>query len=160
MTKKEWLKGNIPVVYYPAKEIETARFKVDESYPDEAILEVALLPKDAEKVKPQVFYIGLKKSGEGTRRPLEVNYWAPRGGTRPDPDATGLAAVVPGRLASPRFRRRAFKGGLLLAVVGAGPSSASSTGTRRRSSRRRDTGRPTCMCRRSRSRWRPPSGAR
>jgi len=27
---------------------------------------------------------------------------------------------MPGRLASPRFRRRAFKGGLLLAVVGAG----------------------------------------
>ena len=46
LTKKEWLTGNIPVVYYPAKEIETATFKVDESYPDEAILEVALLPKE------------------------------------------------------------------------------------------------------------------
>ena len=46
MSKREWLTGNIPVVYYPAKAIETATFKVDESYPDEAILEVALLPKD------------------------------------------------------------------------------------------------------------------
>ena len=78
MTKKEWLTGNIPVVYYPAKEIETATFKVDESYPDEAILEVALLPKDAKKVKPQVFYIGLKKAGKGTAARWMVNYWVPR----------------------------------------------------------------------------------
>ena len=78
LTRKEWLTGNIPVVYYPAKEIETATFKVDESYPDEAILEVALLPKDAKKVKPQVFYIGLKKAGEGTAARWMVNYWVPR----------------------------------------------------------------------------------
>ena len=74
MSKREWLTGNIPVVYYPAKAIETATFKVDESYPDEAILEVALLPKDSTKVKPQIFFIGLKKTGTRWR----VNYWVPR----------------------------------------------------------------------------------
>ena len=78
MTKQEWLTGNIPVVYYPAKEIETARFKVDESYPDEAILEVALLPKDPTKVKPQVFFIGLKKAGKGGAARWQVNLWVPR----------------------------------------------------------------------------------
>jgi hypothetical protein len=78
MTKQEWLTGNIPVVYYPAKEIKTATFKVDESYPDEAILEVALLPKEASKVKPQVFYIGLKKTGKGAAARWQVNYWVPR----------------------------------------------------------------------------------
>ena len=74
LTKKEWLTGNIPVVYYPAKEIEQARFKVDESYPNEAILEVALLPKASAKIKPQIFFIGLKKAGNRWR----VNYWVPR----------------------------------------------------------------------------------
>ena len=78
LTRKEWLTGNIPVVYYPAKEIETATFKVDESYPDEAILEVALLPKDTAKVKPQVFFIGLKKAGKGKAARWMVNYWVPR----------------------------------------------------------------------------------
>jgi hypothetical protein len=78
MSKREWLTGNIPVVYYPAKQIETATFKVDESYPGEAILEVALLPKDAAKVKPQVFFIGLKKVGNGTAARWRVNYWVPR----------------------------------------------------------------------------------
>jgi hypothetical protein len=74
LTKREWLTGDIPVVYYPAQAIETATFKVDESYPDEAILEVALLPKDPERVKPQIFYIGLKKSGSR----WQVYYWVPR----------------------------------------------------------------------------------
>ncbi|NUT56010.1 MAG: hypothetical protein HOQ03_08525 [Thermoleophilia bacterium] len=74
LTRREWLTGNIPVVYYPAKAIETATFKVDESYPDEAILEVALLPRESAKVKPQIFFIGLKKTGAAWR----VNYWVPR----------------------------------------------------------------------------------
>ena len=78
MTKREWVTGDIPVVYYPAKAIETATFKVDESYPDEAILEVALLPKEASKVKPQVFFIGLKKVGKGAAGRWQVNYWVPR----------------------------------------------------------------------------------
>jgi hypothetical protein len=74
MTRREWLTGNIPVVYYPAKAIEAATFKVDESYPDEAILEVALLPKESARVKPQIFYIGLKKTGGR----WQVYYWVPR----------------------------------------------------------------------------------
>jgi hypothetical protein len=74
MTRKEWATGNIPVVYYPAQAIETATFKVDESYPDEAILEVALLPKEGEEVKPQIFFIGLKR----TQARWQVYYWVPR----------------------------------------------------------------------------------
>ena len=80
MTRREWLTGNIPVVYYPAKEIETARFKVDESYPDEAILEVALLPKKGVDFKPQIFFIGLKKVGTGASAEWKVHYWVPRVG--------------------------------------------------------------------------------
>lgn len=74
LTRKEWETGNIPVVYYPATKLEAATFKVDESYPNEAILEVALIPKDPKKVKPQIFFIGLKKVGAKWR----VNYWVPR----------------------------------------------------------------------------------
>jgi hypothetical protein len=78
LSKKEWLTGNIPVTYYPADQLETATFKVDESYPDEAILEVALLPKKTVKIKPQIFFIGLKKVGEGAEGTWLVNYWVPR----------------------------------------------------------------------------------
>ncbi len=77
LSKQEWLTGNIPVTYYPADELDTATFKVDESYPDEAMLEVALLPK-AKDIKPQIFYIGLKKSGAGETAKWQVYYWVPR----------------------------------------------------------------------------------
>jgi hypothetical protein len=75
LTRREWLTGDIPVVYFPVAEIDGATFKVDESYADEAILQVALLPKASSKLQPQVFYIGLKKSAG---RWL-VHYWVPRG---------------------------------------------------------------------------------
>jgi hypothetical protein len=74
LTKQQWLTGNIPIQYYPADAIDTATFKIDESYPNEAVLEVALIPKQGETVKPQIFFIGLKKTGDR----WQVYYWAPR----------------------------------------------------------------------------------
>jgi hypothetical protein len=78
LSKKEWLTGNIPVQYYPADNLEVATFKVDESYVDEAVIEVALLPKKGETIKPQIFYVGLKKVGKGAAATWKVNYFAPR----------------------------------------------------------------------------------
>jgi hypothetical protein len=73
-TLEEWKGGDIPVQYYPADAIDKATFKINESYAGEAVLEVALLPKEGEEVKPQIFYIGLKKmNGKWL-----VYYWAPR----------------------------------------------------------------------------------
>ena len=77
LTRRQWATGNIPVVYYPADEIDVATFKVDESYQDEVYMEVALIPKDGVKVKPQIFFIGLKRVG-GPRGPWKVTYWIPR----------------------------------------------------------------------------------
>src|SRR5512132_360377 len=74
MSLKEWLTGNIPVQYYPADAIDTATFKIDESHPTDAVLEVALVPKNGAGVKPQIFFIGLKK----VKGKWLVNYWAPR----------------------------------------------------------------------------------
>lgn len=78
LTKKEWLTGNIPVQPYPVEEVETATFKVDESYPNEAVLEVALLPPANAKLKPQIFFIGLKKAAVGKTLRWQVSYWVPR----------------------------------------------------------------------------------
>ena len=76
LSLKEWKTGNIPVQFYPADAIDTATFKIDESYPDEAVLQVALVPKEGAGVKPQIFYIGLKKE----HGKWLVYYWAPRSG--------------------------------------------------------------------------------
>jgi hypothetical protein len=75
MTEKQWETGNIPVQYYPASAIDQASFKIDESHANEATLEVALLPKKGANVRPQIFFITLKKH-DGQ---WQVSYWAPRG---------------------------------------------------------------------------------
>lgn len=73
-TLKQWLTGTIPVQFYPTGGVEVATFKIDESYADEAVIEVALLPRKGVKIKGQIFFVGLKKY-EGK---WLVNYFAPR----------------------------------------------------------------------------------
>jgi hypothetical protein len=75
-TLKEWLTGNIAVVPYPVDKIDYAPMKIDYSYPREAQIEVALLPKDGAKgVKSQLFIATLVKNKQGK---WQVNAWVPR----------------------------------------------------------------------------------
>jgi hypothetical protein len=77
MTRQQWLSGDIPVQPYPADRLQTATFKVSESYPDEVYLEVAMLPRAGVKMRPAIFHIGLKRVG-GAKGPWRVSYWLPR----------------------------------------------------------------------------------
>ena len=77
-TYKQWLKGDIPVQYYPVGNLDVAAFDIEEASPNNAVLLVALVPKEGEKVKPQTFYIGLKAQKQGGKKRWLVNYWAPR----------------------------------------------------------------------------------
>jgi hypothetical protein len=77
LTLAQWKTGNIPVAPYPVHSLEQARFKVDESYPNQVLLEVALIPKKGAKIRPQVFDIGLRAVGKGARRHWLVDYWMP-----------------------------------------------------------------------------------
>ena len=82
LTHAEWMTGNIPVVPYPIKSLAVARFKIDYSYSDEALLEVALLPKDGSSIKPQTFYLGLKRlPGLDGKRRWVVDNWVPLAST-------------------------------------------------------------------------------
>jgi len=74
-TYKQWLTGDIPVQYYPSRDISTAAFEVDDVTQREVWLRVLLLPKETANVKPQVFDIGLKASGTGAGRIWRVSYW-------------------------------------------------------------------------------------
>jgi hypothetical protein len=61
--------------------------KVDFSYRNHALLEVALLPKDGAKVngvkvKPQLFYLELQAYGKGKARHWVVIGWVPRSAPR------------------------------------------------------------------------------
>jgi hypothetical protein len=85
-TLKQWLTGTIPVQYYPTGKVDLAAFRIDESYADEAAIQVILYPNETAKVRPQVFFVTLKKHG-GT---WKVSYFAPRGG--PGRNVTGEGA--------------------------------------------------------------------
>jgi hypothetical protein len=71
---KSWNTGNIAVIPYPVDDIKYAPMKIDFSYPKEAQIQVALLPKAGAKVKSQLFIMDLVKvNGKWL-----VNSWVPR----------------------------------------------------------------------------------
>jgi hypothetical protein len=69
-----WKTGNIAVIPYPVDADAYAPMKIDFSYPAEAQIEGALLPKKGAKVKSQLFLMDLvKRDGKWL-----VNSWVPR----------------------------------------------------------------------------------
>jgi hypothetical protein len=71
---KSWKTGNIAVIPYPVEDIKYAPMKIDFSYPNEAQIEVALLPKTGSKVRSQLFVMDLVKRHDKWL----VNSWVPR----------------------------------------------------------------------------------
>jgi hypothetical protein len=71
---KSWNTGNIAVIPYPVEAVKYAPMKIDFSYPKEAQIQVALLPKTGSSVKAQLFLMDLVKRN-GT---WLVNSWVPR----------------------------------------------------------------------------------
>jgi hypothetical protein len=71
---KSWNTGNIAVIPYPVDAVKYAPMKIDFSYPKEAQIEVALLPKAKSKERPALFIMDLvKRDGKWL-----VNSWVPR----------------------------------------------------------------------------------
>jgi hypothetical protein len=71
---KSWNTGNIAVIPYPVDAVKYAPMKIDFSYPREAQIEIALLPKKGSKIRPQLFLMDLvKRDGKWL-----VNSWVPR----------------------------------------------------------------------------------
>jgi len=76
-TIADWVTGTIPVQPYPVGSVETATFSIDESFENEAMLQVSLVPEKGSKMKGQIFFVGLKRYGPAKR--WGVYYWASRG---------------------------------------------------------------------------------
>ena len=73
-TLAEWKTGNIAVIPYPVDDVKYAPMKIDFSYPKEALVEIALLPKANAKIKSQLFQMDLVKRGGK----WFVNSWSPK----------------------------------------------------------------------------------
>ncbi|HEV8104842.1 MAG TPA: hypothetical protein VGP69_14020 [Gaiellaceae bacterium] len=73
-TLAQWRSGNIAVIPYPVDDVKYAPMKIDFSYPKEAMVEIALLPKANAKIKAQLFQMDLVKRGDKWL----VNSWYPK----------------------------------------------------------------------------------
>jgi len=78
LTRSQWLKGNIPVLYYHADNIDTAEFGVDYSYKTQALFEVNLHAVRGTEDRPELlFFIGLRRQGDKPNGRWLVNYFEP-----------------------------------------------------------------------------------
>jgi hypothetical protein len=78
LTRKQWDRGNIPVLYYQADNATTVAFKTDYSYRTQALFEVNLHAKPGTEQRPNLlFFIGLKREGGKPGGRWLVNYFEP-----------------------------------------------------------------------------------
>jgi hypothetical protein len=77
LTYKEWMTGSIPVVPFTAP-IGLTPMKIDYSFRNHALVEVSLLPVKGSKVKPETFWLELKRVGSGKNARWLVWSWVPR----------------------------------------------------------------------------------
>ena len=78
MTLAQWKKGDIYVEYFPvsARGAGYSPYRVEWSYENELMLRLLLTPTKASGLKPQEFFVGIKKVGTPPR--WAVFYFAPR----------------------------------------------------------------------------------
>jgi hypothetical protein len=78
LTRSQWDKGNIPVLYYQASNAKTVSFKIDYSYQTQALLEANLHARPGTEDRPSLlFFIGLKREGGTPTGRWLVNYFEP-----------------------------------------------------------------------------------
>jgi hypothetical protein len=76
MTRKQWDKGNIAVLPYPAGNTKTAGFQVLWSYKTQLMLVVDLVAARGTDVRPHLpFFLGLVRAGNKPNGRWLVNYW-------------------------------------------------------------------------------------
>ncbi len=76
-TRRQWAKGAIPVVPYPAAGIR--QLTIDWSYRDDVALDIVLAPIPGSGLPPKSFMIELKRSGRPAHRRWLVASWTPAG---------------------------------------------------------------------------------
>jgi hypothetical protein len=81
-SRAEWASGTIPIVPFPAKAVETVRWRPNYSYANEVGLKIAFYPKPGSGVDRQVFDISLENHGTAAAPHWLVSYWAPSGGVQ------------------------------------------------------------------------------
>jgi hypothetical protein len=94
-TREQWKTGEIPVVPFPAKDLDQVRWRLDYSIRDHVSLQVSMLPRHDSTAKALTFEMELVRSGPPANRRWLVDYWAPLG-----PGVDSPAARIKQQIAS------------------------------------------------------------
>jgi hypothetical protein len=76
-TRKDWARGEIPVVPFPRDELRSVQWSLDYSYKNTVGLLILLEPKPHAKLRPAQFLIELRAFGSAKRRYWLVDSWTP-----------------------------------------------------------------------------------
>jgi hypothetical protein len=77
LTFKQWMTGNIPVVPYLTP-TDITPMKVDYSFKNQALVEVAMVPKKGYKGDTNIFWLELRRVGPAGHKHWLVWTWTPR----------------------------------------------------------------------------------
>ncbi len=78
-TRAKWKTGQIPVVPFPADQLDQVRWRFDYSIEDHVALQVSMLPRSDSTAKALTFEMELVRSGPAANKRWLVDYWAPLG---------------------------------------------------------------------------------
>jgi hypothetical protein len=76
LTRAQFLTGRNNVIPYPVAQGPIAPYRIDYSYTDAALIEIALTPRKGSGARPKAFLLGLVKAGTGAAARWLVNNWA------------------------------------------------------------------------------------
>jgi hypothetical protein len=88
MTRRQWRRGDIPVMPFPADMPRLARWRVDFQHQDALGLIFLLIPEQKRRdYQPTSFFLDLKAVGHGQKRRWRVDYFAPAAVSMQPPEA-------------------------------------------------------------------------
>lgn len=76
-TRKAWRSGNIPVVPFPADQLDSVRYHTDYTIKNHIGYQVSMLPHENSKALAVLFSMEVVKRGPPTSTHWLVDYWAP-----------------------------------------------------------------------------------
>ena len=76
-TRKAWKSGNIPVVPFPADQLDSVRYHTDYTIKNHIGYEVSMLPNEKSKALAVLVSMELVRRGPAVRQHWMVDYWAP-----------------------------------------------------------------------------------
>ncbi|MGZ8694836.1 MAG: hypothetical protein ACXWYS_05295 [Gaiellaceae bacterium] len=117
-TRATWKRGEIPVVPFPADDLDEVRWRLDYSITNHVGLQVAMLPLANSRTKALLFEMELVRAGPASNRRWLVDYWAPLGPGADSPSTRIRQQLAAGSSSNPNTISGSWLAAPVVAVFG------------------------------------------